>query len=163
MTRVPAPALVVGWAGLLPFVYAVLLIFSAADTWPTLGFLPSDRGGGLLILERFGAAARHIVNSTAPLPDFVLLQEVWFPSQGDLLVEALRPRYEPVDVPRTWFPGRAGGLLTFVRRDSGWRVRRSSFHPFSTAASAWRFWEGDGLASKGVQRIDVERDDEERQ
>jgi hypothetical protein len=56
VTRVPVPALVVGWAGLLPFVYAVLLIFSAADTWPTLGFFPSDRAGGLLILERFGAA-----------------------------------------------------------------------------------------------------------
>ena len=56
MNRIPLPALVVGAAGLLPFVYAVALIFSAAGTWPTLGLFPSDRRGGVLVLERFGAA-----------------------------------------------------------------------------------------------------------
>jgi Protein of unknown function (DUF3429) len=56
MTRVPLPALAVGWLGLVPFGYAVLMIFSDAGTWPTFGFFASDAGGGLLILERFGAA-----------------------------------------------------------------------------------------------------------
>jgi hypothetical protein len=56
MNRIPLPALVVGVSGLLPFVYAVILVFSEAGTWPTLGLFPSDSAGGVLILERFGAA-----------------------------------------------------------------------------------------------------------
>jgi hypothetical protein len=56
MTRVPLPAAALGLAGLVPFAYAVLLIFSAAGTWPTLGFFSSDPQGGVIMLERFGAA-----------------------------------------------------------------------------------------------------------
>jgi Protein of unknown function (DUF3429) len=56
MTRTPVPALAVGYAGLIPFVYGVLMILSDAGTWPTLGYFPSDSSGGVLILERFGAA-----------------------------------------------------------------------------------------------------------
>ena len=56
MNRIPLPALIVGGLGLLPFAYAVVLVFSAAGTWPTLGLFPSDRSGGVLVLERFGAA-----------------------------------------------------------------------------------------------------------
>lgn len=56
MNRLPLPALVVGVAGLVPFVYAVALVFVPAETLPTLGLFPSDRAGGVLVLERFGAA-----------------------------------------------------------------------------------------------------------
>lgn len=56
MNRIPLPALVVGAAGLLPFAYAVALIFANAGTLPTLGLFASDRSGGVLVLERFGAA-----------------------------------------------------------------------------------------------------------
>jgi hypothetical protein len=56
MTRIPIPALTVGYAGLVPFVYAVLMLFSEAGTWPTLGFVPSSPEGGMHMLERFGAA-----------------------------------------------------------------------------------------------------------
>ena len=56
MNRIPLPALAVAAAGLLPFAYAVALIFAKAGTLPTLGLFPSDRSGGVLILERFGAA-----------------------------------------------------------------------------------------------------------
>ncbi len=86
-----------------------------------------------------------------------MLQEVWFPAQSDLLIERLTARYEPIDTPRTWFPGRAGGLLTFVRRDSGWTVSNAIFEPFAATAPAIRFWEGDGLATKGFQRIELSR------
>ncbi len=55
MIRIPAPVLLVGLAGLVPFLYGVLMILSEAGTWPTLGVFPSDAEGGLLILERFGA------------------------------------------------------------------------------------------------------------
>jgi hypothetical protein len=56
MTRIPLPALLVGAAGLLPFVYAGALVLAPAGAVPTFGLLPSDRAGGLLVLERFGAA-----------------------------------------------------------------------------------------------------------
>ena len=56
MIRVPLPAAAVGVVGLVPFAYAVLMILTEAGRWPTLGFFPSDATGGVLILERFGAA-----------------------------------------------------------------------------------------------------------
>lgn len=56
MTLIPLPALVVGYLGLIPFVYGVLLLFSEAGSLPTFGFFTSDRAGGLQVLESFGAA-----------------------------------------------------------------------------------------------------------
>ena len=56
MSGIPLPALALGLAGLVPFAYGVLMIFSAAGTWPTLGLFPSDPQGGVVMLERFGAA-----------------------------------------------------------------------------------------------------------
>ena len=56
MTRIPYPAILLGCAGLVPFVYGVMMIFSEAGTWPTFGFFPSSPEGGVHVLERFGAA-----------------------------------------------------------------------------------------------------------
>lgn len=56
MIRVPLPALVIGWLGLVPFVYAVLLIFARPGSLPTFGIAPSGPAGGLHVLEVFGAA-----------------------------------------------------------------------------------------------------------
>jgi hypothetical protein len=97
MTRVPLPALVVGWIGMIPFVYAVLLIFSEAGTWPTLGFFPSDPDGGLLILERFGAAILGFMGgclwgfsgASARVPTFALLAASAVPAV--LAALAIRP------------------------------------------------------------------------
>lgn len=109
--------------------------------------------------QRFAAAATHILEHRCdPLPDFILLQEAWFPSKAALLIETLQPHYDSVGVPRALFPGRKGGLLSFIRRDSGWQLRRSSFHQFEAAAEVWRFWEGDGAAAKGFQHLELERD-----
>jgi hypothetical protein len=55
MTRIPLPALVIGYLGLIPFVYGVMLLFSEAGSLPTFGFFSSDREGGLHVLENFGA------------------------------------------------------------------------------------------------------------
>jgi hypothetical protein len=55
MSGIPAPALAVGIAGLVPFAYGVAMLFAAPDTLPTLGLFPSDRAGGVILLERFGA------------------------------------------------------------------------------------------------------------
>lgn len=56
MTRVPVPAIVLGLAGLIPFLYGAAMVFAAEGTLPTFGFFPSSRLGGVHILERFGAA-----------------------------------------------------------------------------------------------------------
>lgn len=56
MNGVPFPAAALGFAGLIPFVYGVAMLFAAPGSLPTLGFFPSDATGGVLILERFGAA-----------------------------------------------------------------------------------------------------------
>jgi endonuclease/exonuclease/phosphatase family metal-dependent hydrolase len=106
--------------------------------------------------ERFREASRRILTSAAPLPDLVLLQEIWFSSEAARLIALFEPQYQPVDVPRTSYPGRAGGLLTFVRRDT-WSVAEHSFEIFSESAPAWRVWEGDGMASKGVQCVVLKR------
>ena len=55
MSRVPFSVLFLGWLGLVPFVYAVAMIFSEPGTWPTFGFFDSSPEGGTHILERFGA------------------------------------------------------------------------------------------------------------
>lgn len=56
MTRIPAAALILGCAGLIPFLYGVALIFAEAETLPTFGVFPSSPEGGVHVLERFGAA-----------------------------------------------------------------------------------------------------------
>ena len=56
MTRLPTPAAALGLAGLIPFVYGVLMIFAEPGTLPTFGFFPSGPSGGVRILEAFGAA-----------------------------------------------------------------------------------------------------------
>jgi hypothetical protein len=56
MTDIPRAALFLGYLGLVPFVYGVLMIFSAPETLPTFGFFDSSPRGGVHILERFGAA-----------------------------------------------------------------------------------------------------------
>jgi hypothetical protein len=56
MTGVPRAAAIWGALGLVPFLYGVALILSPPDTLPTFGFFGSSAAGGVLILERFGAA-----------------------------------------------------------------------------------------------------------
>ena len=56
MTRIPVPALILGYLGLAPFVYGALMLFAAPGAMPTFGLFPADATGGAMILERFGAA-----------------------------------------------------------------------------------------------------------
>jgi hypothetical protein len=53
---VPAPAVAIGLAGLLPFLYGALLVLVPPGTLPTFGVVASDPTGGATMLERFGAA-----------------------------------------------------------------------------------------------------------
>jgi hypothetical protein len=97
VTRIPLPALVVGWIGLIPFLYGVLLILAEPDTVPTLGLFPADRSGGVLILERFGAAILGFMggclwgfsSAAGKVPSFALLTAAAVPALCAAL--AIRP------------------------------------------------------------------------
>jgi hypothetical protein len=57
MTRIPPPALVVGYLGLVPFVYGVLLVLVPDGTaLPRFGNFAASPEAGLHILQTFGAA-----------------------------------------------------------------------------------------------------------
>lgn len=107
------------------------------------------------LLRRFRAAAAEIRRRA---PEVVLLQEVWRPQEAQLLRSDL-PTYAAVDPPRGGALGRAGGLLTLVSRSSGWSIAAHSFERFRDHAPAWKLWQGDGLAEKGILRVELERGD----
>jgi endonuclease/exonuclease/phosphatase family metal-dependent hydrolase len=100
-------------------------------------------------------------------PDLIVLQEVWFEGDARLLEEALRKNYEAYEAlaeDRGNAPGllnvlfglRSGGLLAFVRRDSGWAAS-ASFRAYGAQGPAWRVFEGDGLGVKGVQTLELRK------
>lgn len=119
--------------------------------------------------ERAGAVAQVVREER---PDVVLLQEVWLPADADYLERAL-PGYAcfgdtghipavdpaipfaglaalPYSLLRPW---RRAGLLTLVRADGPWRAEAEQFVEFEHEASDWAFWEQDGKADKGMQRL----------
>lgn len=98
-------------------------------------------------------------------PDLVVLQEVWFRGDAERLAGVLARTYERIDDASSvtdhagWIIGfRRAGLLALRRTTSSWTLAgRSSFQPFEVAASAWLVWQGDGLATKGIQRFELRR------
>lgn len=105
--------------------------------------------------ERFHRVASRVLDAE---PDVVLFQEVWLHRDAGQLVHDLGASYEPVSAPIGRPLLRTSGLLSFVRRSSGWTIRNSQLHRFAHKAPVWKFWEGDGLGRKGVQEIQLERD-----
>jgi hypothetical protein len=104
-------------------------------------------------LERVAERIQQLGDAT-DAPDFLLFQEVWFPSLAAQLAESLRSLYEFAALPAGLFPGDTGGLVAAVRRNSEWSIAGSAFHGFDRSAPAWRVWEGDGFAGKGMQALD---------
>ena len=90
-------------------------------------------------------------------PELVSLQEVWKRADARHLERALESQYELVSPHERDARLRKSGLLSFVRRDARLRVDGSSFHAFAEEAPSWRIWEGDGLAEKGIHRIELSR------
>lgn len=123
--------------------------------------------------QRFERIAQKIMRLD-PLPDAVLLQEVFCPSDVARLA-GLLPCYHVVDnVPRRafppWFlPGfnlagivlrlRCSGLLAFIRHD--WEVILTQLTPYLASASPLKLWEGDGYARKGFQHLVLRRSSHE--
>lgn len=118
--------------------------------------------------DRMKAAARRI-HQIRPWPDVVLLQEVFVPSDIDILRKHLGARFELVDdVPQRAYPPwflpflnlgglflrfRKSGLLAFVNRK--WEIVDSRFEEFRTQDWEVKLWEGDGYADKGFHRLDL--------
>jgi endonuclease/exonuclease/phosphatase family metal-dependent hydrolase len=118
-------------------------------TWNVHGTTPAPR-----VVPRMRAIAGELGRRD---PDLILLQEVWTPVQADLVASRL-PGYQRVEPPLGGPFGRTAGLLVLVARRSGWRVARTRFEPYRSHAPAWKLWEGDGLARKGLLELEVERD-----
>src|SRR5262245_53378716 len=106
--------------------------------------------------ERLRRVAARVLDAE---PDVVLFQEVWLHRDAAQLMQALAALYEPVPGPSSLRPMRMSGLLSLIRRDKGWAVRRWGFHGFTHNAPRWKIWEGDGLGRKGVQEILLEGGD----
>ena len=108
------------------------------------------------IEARFARVARWILappGGGRP-PDLVCFQEVWTGGQEEQLRAALGERYDLFGTPRGWLV-RRGGLLALVRRGGELTCQGSHFREFAAEAPAWRIWEGDGFADKGVQRLEL--------
>ena len=114
-------------------------------------------------------------------PDVVLLQELWLPEDAEYLERALRssaagrrrPSYRligdvdttlalnpflpfvgPLALPYTLtHPFRKGGLAALVRDRGAWTVESDDFREYESEASSLYFWQGDGQADKGAQRV----------
>ena len=114
--------------------------------------------------RRIERVARLLL-SREPGPDLILLQEVWFERDAKHIEKALLGKYERIrdsDVVtsnRGWVFGfRKGGLLAFLNGRSRWKVPDTSlFKEYAAHAPKWRFWQGDGLSGKGIQRFDLQQ------
>ena len=108
--------------------------------------------------QRLRAAAQHLKDGPAVKADLLLFQEIWSETFWRELAEALSPDYVPS------LPGDGAGiaarsgLASFLRRDSGWRVAGHRFEGFQSKGPAWRIWEGDGIAEKGFEIVDLQRE-----
>jgi endonuclease/exonuclease/phosphatase family metal-dependent hydrolase len=116
------------------------------------------------VWRRIERVARLLL-SREPGPDLILLQEVWFERDAKHIEKAFGGTYERIrdsDVVtshRGWVFGfRKGGLLAFLNGRSRWKVPDTSlFKEYAAHAPKWRFWQGDGLSGKGIQRFDLQQ------
>jgi hypothetical protein len=114
--------------------------------------------------RRIERVARLLL-SREPGPDLILLQEVWFEKDAKHIEKALGGTYERIRDSEVvtshlgWaFGFRRGGLLAFLNGRSRWKVPDTSlFKEYAAHAPKWRFWQGDGLSGKGIQRFDLQQ------
>lgn len=110
-----------------------------------------------LSLRKGDRLARVVTKILEQRPDVVLLQELWTFEDARQLIRKLGKTYSAAGVQPRGMLIRKSGLLTLLRRQSGWSIQQASFHEFEAEASDWIFWEADGLGGKGIHRIDIER------
>ncbi len=93
-------------------------------------------------------------------PDLVLLQEVWSRAYAHILTSALEPDYHAAFAPRRFASAPRGGLVTLVRRESGWHAGPVWFEHYRTSAPWFRLHEGDGISGKGILAVELRRSTE---
>jgi endonuclease/exonuclease/phosphatase family metal-dependent hydrolase len=109
------------------------------------------------------------LQSMRPAPDIIVLQEVFLPQDLEILQDNIGADYVTVDnIPQREYPPwflpffnlasifmrfRKSGLVAFVHRR--WEVVNDHFDEFHVQDLEVKFWEGDGYADKGMQRIDL--------
>jgi endonuclease/exonuclease/phosphatase family metal-dependent hydrolase len=109
------------------------------------------------------------LRSMRPRPDVIVLQEIFLPSDLDVLKAHIGDDYVAVDnIPQREYPPwflplanlagiflrfRKSGLVAFVHRR--WEVSDSHFEEFRVQDLEIKFWEGNGYADKGFQRLDL--------
>ena len=118
--------------------------------------------------ERMQLAARRM-RAMQPSPDIILLQEIFFPCELDVVKDNIGDEFQMVDdmplreFPPWWVPianlagvfmrFRKSGLVAFVNRR--WEVVGSQFEEFRVHDYEFKLWEGDGYACKGMHRVDL--------
>lgn len=93
------------------------------------------------------ARMRAIAEYLGPLdPDVVGFQECFVPADRDLLISEMkkktRLRYNQ------YYP--SGNVGSGVLISSAYPIQEAWFHRYEAIAPAWKVWEGDGMAGKGI-------------
>lgn len=123
---------------------------------PTLSVLSWNLFGSPIAPEPLVRMRRAATIARDAGTELVLFQEVWSEEQRAVIDAVLGEEYalHHSGAEARWIVGLAGGLLACVRRDSRWKLMAEpAFVEFGDEASEWFFWQGDGLADKGVQSL----------
>jgi sphingomyelin phosphodiesterase 2 len=99
------------------------------------------------------ARMRAIAEYLGPLnPDVVGFQECFVPEDRDLLISEMKKRTR-LQYNQYYPSGNVGsGLLI----SSAHPIREAWFHRYQAIAPAWKVWEGDGMAGKGMGLARIE-------
>jgi endonuclease/exonuclease/phosphatase family metal-dependent hydrolase len=104
------------------------------------------------------AAIAGEIERRKPTPDLVFLQEVWSSSMLDGITSHLNSPYKPLFA--SGGVGPKGGLVILLREADGWTVSHDpDFQAYRSSAPAWKFWQGDGLAGKGLFTVELDGPD----
>ena len=99
------------------------------------------------------ARMRAIAEYLGPLdPDVVGFQECLVPADRDLLISEMKKQTRLQY--NQYYP--SGSLGSGVLISSAFPIKEVWFHRYEAIAPAWKFWEGDGLAGKGMGLARIE-------
>lgn len=106
-----------------------------------------------LVGQNRPARMRAIAEYLGPLdPDIVGFQECFVPADRELLISGLK-RHTRLQHHQYYPSGHAGsGVLI----SSAHPIQEAWFHRYQAIAPAWKVWEGDGMAGKGVGLARIE-------
>ncbi len=99
------------------------------------------------------ARMRAIAEYLGPLdPDIVGFQEVFVPADRELLISELK-KHTRLQY-NQYYPSGYIGSGVFI--SSAFPIKELWFHRYQAIAPAYKFWEGDGLAGKGIGLARIE-------